>query len=260
MNEIEALKRRVMKLESIIETMYDELVQNKLYCPICDNEVRLFLPADGGGKEVRRNSMCPVCGSDERSRFIYKLWEIRKTFSPNVEGKIKFLHFAPEKVFVDYFGSRSNIDYYPCDINENVYGVKHVVDATDIPFDDNTFDVIMFSNIIEHIEDEQSALKELYRVLKPNGVAFIDAPVFYNLDKTIENLDFINTPELQKEFYGWPGHVRKYGKDYKSRLESAGFIVEEICIDVIEKTQRQKYGLCGNKFANNYRIHSCTKL
>lgn len=257
MSEIEALKRRIMKLESMLEVMYDELVLNKLYCPVCENEVRIFLPTDGGGKVLRRNAACPICNSYERERMIYTIWKERNIFDSN--RKIKMLHIAPEKQFVDKFRDMENVEYYACDINMDMYGVEYQVDVTDISFEDNMFDVIMCSNVIEHVQEDILAMKELYRVLKKDGVAFIDVPVFYDLEKTLENIEGVTTPELQKEVYGWEGHVRKYGRDYKERLESVGFKVEEITVNQIEEKYAGKIGLLGNDLSINYRIHLCTK-
>lgn len=258
MSELAVLKRRIMKLESMLEVMYDELVTNKLFCPLCENEVRIFLPTDGGGAVLRRNAVCPVCDSDERTRMIYTIWQERKIFNTN--KKIKLLHIAPEKQLVDKFNKMENIQYYACDLNKDMYGVEYQVDITDIPFEENMFDVIMCSNVIEHVQEDRHAMEELYRVLKKGGIAFIDVPVFYDLEKTLENLEGINTPELQKKVYGWEGHVRKYGRDYKQRLESVGFQVEEITIKEIEEKYARKIGVLGNDLSLNYRIHLCRKL
>ena len=84
---------------------------------------------------------------------IYTIWEQRKIFS---DRNIKFLHIAPEKQFVDKFKKMENIDYYPCDINVDVYGVEHQVDVTNIQFQDKMFDIIMCSNVIEHVQEDKS--------------------------------------------------------------------------------------------------------
>ncbi len=257
MSELDALKRRILKLESMLEIMYDEIVEEKLFCPICNNEVRIFLPTDGGGKFVRRNALCPICQAAERDRFIYTIWKQKKIF--NQEKKIKFLHVAPEEQFLNIFSQMENVEYYPCDLNLQVKGVKYQVDITDIPFENNMFDIIMCSNVIEHVQEDVVAMRELYRVLKSDGIAFIDVPVFYDMEKTLENIEGVSTPESQKEVYGWSGHVRKYGRDYKDRLEKVGFNVEEISVTDIDEKIAQRIGLLGNDFSVNYKIHLCTK-
>ena len=43
------------------------------------------------------------------------------------------------------------------------------IDVTRITYDSNTFDVIVCSHVLEHVPDDDKAMRELYRVLKPNG-------------------------------------------------------------------------------------------
>ncbi len=43
------------------------------------------------------------------------------------------------------------------------------IDVTRITYDSNTFDVILCSHVLEHVPDDDKAMRELYRVLKPNG-------------------------------------------------------------------------------------------
>ena len=53
-----------------------------------------------------------------------------------------------------------------------------VADAVNIPYSDNMFEIVIALDVIEHIKDDEMALKEIYRVLKPQGMAIITAPAF----------------------------------------------------------------------------------
>ena len=46
-----------------------------------------------------------------------------------------------------------------------------------MPFADGTFDLVLCNHVLEHIEDDQVAIKELARVLRPGGIAILQAPV-----------------------------------------------------------------------------------
>lgn len=55
-----------------------------------------------------------------------------------------------------------------------------VADLLELPFEDNSFDIVTCREVIEHVEDEQKALKEIKRVLKPHGYLLITTPNLYN--------------------------------------------------------------------------------
>lgn len=61
-------------------------------------------------------------------------------------------------------------------------------DAADLPFTSNTFDVVVATDLIEHIRDEMSVLNELIRVLKPGGVLFISTAAFQFLWSDLDEL------------------------------------------------------------------------
>lgn len=51
-----------------------------------------------------------------------------------------------------------------------------VCDATKIPFDSNHFDVVILSEVLEHVIDQERCIREIYRVLKPNGYLMLTTP------------------------------------------------------------------------------------
>ena len=54
-------------------------------------------------------------------------------------------------------------------------------DVCALPFDDNSFDLVLATDIIEHVEDDAQALREIHRVLKPGAAAIITVPAFKSL-------------------------------------------------------------------------------
>ena len=99
------------------------------------------------------------------------------------------------------------------------------IDITDIQHDDDSFDVIYCSHVLEHIQDDRRAMAELYRVLKPSGWAVLQVPI--TADKTMEDAG-VTDPESRLEQFGQQDHVRRYGPDFENRLLDAGFAVEKI--------------------------------
>lgn len=211
--------------------------EGKKICPVCGNELRVYLPY---GAHMRFNVDCPWCASKERHRAYWLYWNKINFFNGK---KIRLLHFAPERIFFDKISKLEFIDYYPVDIDPDKYGVKEKADITNIPYEDNMFDAIICNHVLEHIEDEKKALSELKRVLKTDGVAFLNVPVFRNYETTLEKPEY-NTPELRLEYYGQSDHVRRYGRDYDERLRRAGFLVKEISINEdYSQEEVDKYGL-----------------
>ena len=95
-------------------------------------------------------------------------------------------------------------------------------DIQSLSFNDNEFDIILCSHVLEHVVDDNASMKELFRVLKPGGYAIIDVPVDYN-NETIEDVNA--SVEERLERFGSKTHLRYYGKDFKHKLESVGFKV-----------------------------------
>lgn len=233
------LKRSIMKLESLLCDIYDAMEIPSKYCPICGSDIRLFTPA---GEKLRPNAKCPVCGSLERMR-AWWLYYHKIGLLGGVKRRIKLLHFAPEKPFMELYKNDENVDYYPVDYDANFEGIRDRVDITKIPYDDKQFDVIICNHVLEHIQDEKMALKECRRVLKDNGTFFLSVPFSEN-EGTLEKTEY-NTDELRSKYYGQYDHVRLYGLDVSARLQST-FHVEEIdCIDELQLDEKQirRYGL-----------------
>ena len=91
-------------------------------------------------------------------------------------------------------------------------------------FKDNFFDVIICNHVLEHVKDDQKAMSELFRVLKPEGFAILQIPISKTARETFEDFS-ITTPEDREKYFGQKDHVRIYGQDYKKRLESFVFII-----------------------------------
>ena len=144
----------------------------------------------------------------------------------------------------------------PVDITPNDR-TKDIVDMCDIKYGDNSFDVIYNSHVLEHVADDIKAMKELYRCVKPSsegGYVVLMVPLDIRLEKTIEDEKY-NTPSLRLKYYGQEDHVRKYGRDFKDRLISVGFDVEELtCDEFVEQSLIEKYGMI-----NNETIFVCRK-
>ena len=186
--------------------------------PIDGNTFRAFLPY--GYNKIRKNVLSPSTYSLERHRL---LWLYLKNETSFFKAKLKVLHFAPESALMNQFKKLKNLSYDTIDLNSPIADIK--ADICDLPFLDNSYDFILCNHVLEHIVDDNKAIRELYRVLKKNGIGIFQVPIDYNRDTTFEDFSVTNKKERNKLF-GQYDHVRIYGLDFFDRLQKAGFSVE----------------------------------
>ena len=174
----------------------------------------------------RRPGGCHKCASSDRERLIYiYLREKMKFFSADKAKRI--LHFAPEEKLSKKIADFGFTDYVCGDLFAEGYRyAKHVqnINVLDIPYQDNSFDLIICNHVLEHIPADLLAMKELRRVLKKGGQAILLVPISKNSAKTFEDFS-VTDPQQREIVFGQFDHLRIYGQDYAARLEESGFRV-----------------------------------
>ena len=193
---------------------------NQFTDPIDGKSFQYFLPY-GYGK-IRYNVLSPSTLSLERHRL---MWLFLKNKTDFFSSPKKVLHIAPEQCFIKLFRNQQNLDYLTTDLHSPLADVK--ADILDLPFEDNSFDVVFCNHVLEHIIDDQKAMSELYRVMKKGGFGIFQVPQDLSLEKTYEDFSIIN-PKERAIHFGQYDHVRIYGQDYFNRLEKVGFEVHPI--------------------------------
>lgn len=88
--------------------------------------------------------------------------------------------------------------------------------------EDNSFDVVITFQVIEHIKQDKQFLEEIYRVLKPGGKALI------------------STPNIKKTLSRNPWHIREYTADQLTKLAQS----------IFEKVEMK--GVAGNEKVMEY--------
>ncbi len=84
-------------------------------------------------------------------------------------------------LMLNEFGIVTSLEYDKdcCEYLESKAGIVAInANLTNLPFQDNTYDMICGFDVIEHIEDDNKALSEIYRVLKPHGNVILTVPAF----------------------------------------------------------------------------------
>lgn len=209
---------------------------NKYTDPIDGRSFRKFLPY--GYEQQRENVLSPSTLSLERHRL---LWLYLKEHTDFFTAPHKVLHFAPEQAFYSRFKKLKNLNYTTTDLNSPLADVK--ADICNLPFEDNTFDFILCNHVLEHIPDDHKAMSELYRILRPGGIAILQIPQDLQREKTFED-NSITDPKERAKIFGQYDHVRVYGRDFFEQLRKTGFQVEEV-----DLTSRMDPG-----FVDKYRL------
>lgn len=172
---------------------------------------------------------CPHCYALDRDRLVVLF--LRELFDKCLTKKeaftnINILDIAPSAPVGRWI--KSNIgfcEYYTADLYmENVdYNVD--IQNMDI-FTSEMFDIIICCHVFEHVENDQKAMTEIFRILKKNGIAILLVPLDLNQPVIDEAYDL--SPEENIRRFGQEDHVRRYSKaGFIKRLENAGFFVKQ---------------------------------
>lgn len=214
-------------------------------CNFCGAKYQKFVPEYPTGdirEAIEKNHViagfgenvyCPACLSKNRERLVKAVLENYTTiYDKNI------LHFSPEK-HLYHFLQKTAKKVTTVDIEPGFY--RHIdkniskADATDLPFANETFDILVANHILEHIPDDQAAMKEMHRVLNAKGLAILQVPYSETITKTLEEPD-IDDPEKQAALFGQKDHVRIYAKsDYINRLQHAGFRVNILTPEILKE-------------------------
>jgi len=221
-------------------------------CPICAHENNEFFPGGihedilqkleviGGG--YRKNVLCPSCNSVDRERLLYMYLE--NIIEIPKKNNYKILHIAPERNIRKYLKSFDNIEYLSADAYRE--DVDKNIDIIQIPEENNTFDLVICNHVLEHILDDKKAMSEILRILKPKGIAILQVPISFKLEKTFEDSTVIE-PSDRLKIFGQEDHVRIYGKDYLLKLKQVGFEVEKFDWKNNQIFKSKEYGFIKNE-------------
>lgn len=237
------IKKRVFHYSTNIKNY---LFGSEKYCIVCNRSFHSFKPYNNVpdskifkenhiiGAGYRKNYMCPYCETIDRER-----WQqyVITNHTNILTKQSRVLHFAPEKNIYDILHHNCKTDYYPCDILPWDNFLK--IDITNIPFQNNYFDYVITNHVLEHVKNENEAVKEVMRVLKKDGTWIFSFPICTNAI-TFED-DSITEPSSRLNYFGQIDHVRLYGNDYIERFQIYGLSIkifqpaDELSDEIIEK-------------------------
>lgn len=160
-------------------------------------------------------------------------------------------------IIADYFANKAkkiiglDIDSKAIEFAKNNNKYKNVIfqygDAMNMPFAQNTFDIVLCMHVYEHVPDSQKLFDEIYRVLKKDGICYLAAQnslwplephhnlLFLSyLPKKVAD-KYINIFKNKKEYYEHPTHYWKLKKMLKK------FTITDYTFKILNNPQKYGY-------------------
>jgi len=239
-------KRFRRKLDTFVYNLSQKQWEGeKLQCPTCHSRAKGFIhlgevcggiflnSVEMGGVTYPptqfetfnyENFMCPMCGSTDRGRLYALYFDKRLAY---VNGAIDVIHFAPDNGLREYLQKQPKINYKTADLF--VKNVDLCLDLRAMPeIQNDSLDCFICSHVLEHIIEDDLAVCELFRVLKPGGWGIMMVPIMMGLDATFED-DSIISKEARTKAFGVEDHVRMYARaSFVAKLGRAGFSVLQL--------------------------------
>ncbi len=173
-----------------------------------------------------RHAMCPRCFAKVRHRLTAAAFQYLENFSPQalLENK-KILHIAPEKNFARFLRRYAG-KYVTADLNRKKVDLHLDISNMDA-VENDSYDLMVACDVLEHVPDDAAALREMHRILHPGGYVVLTVPQKDKLEKTLED-PATTTPRERKQRFGQADHLRIYGADFAQRMTKAGFEVTAV--------------------------------
>ncbi len=151
----------------------------------------------------------------------------------------RILVIAPETPLLSAFkqagGKVTTADLFMADVDVQA-------DICALPFADGEFDVVVANHVLEHIQDDALAMRELRRVTKAGGRAVLQTPMCWSNEMTEEDASANEAERVQR--FGQADHVRLYGRDFVTRLQAAGWMVTATEVNAMFTAEEiARYGL-----------------
>jgi predicted SAM-dependent methyltransferase len=244
----------------MINRIYNKIFRNAggtFYCPVCNRKVRQFIPLPEFYRERAEKYgylysfddaetlnysaySCPHCTASDRDR-LYALY-VAKRLMEDGATNIAMLEIAPSRPLSEMLRKTEHVTLRTADLMMD--GVDDHVDITDMNcYANAVFDAFICSHVLEHVQDDLKALRELFRILKPGGWGILMVPIILTLDQIDEDPLVEEVGQRWRRF-GQDDHVRMYSRNgLIARTEDAGFIVRQFGQEYFAADVFKKHGI-----------------
>lgn len=233
--------------------LFRRFARTKAHCCICGSTGTLLfgmpdieLCRHFGTHVLRETLLCKSCGSTNRQRTLAHMLisVLHRQFACEGSaldglacraGKVEIWDtdaFGPIGARVGSVANVTRSKYLPHlpfggETEPGVYNI----DLQQAGFPSNRFDVILTSDVMEHVRDDRRAHAEIFRCLRPGGAYLFTVPYTEDRARTLHLVDTSSAEDVflqPPHYHGDPisGKIlayRIYGRDLIERLEEAGF-------------------------------------
>jgi SAM-dependent methyltransferase len=210
-------------------------------CTICGHNGPFLNP-----EQTREGTQCRNCGASSRHRAVVHtlgmilgrpgtpLFQWKPDRSVRIlESSARGSYPAMMKELFEYYAT----EYDEKKIAEGVQPTEYA-DFQRLHFPDNHFDVVIASDVFEHVRNDELGYREIFRVLKPGGSLLLTVPYDHERPQTIVRVDTSGPTDvhvLEPEYHGGGGLTlayRNYGRDLLDLLGRAGYSVCHLDLEV----------------------------
>lgn len=236
MQELLQLPRKILALgRRSFHCVLARLKAGHHHCSICDARPHRFLPYRGGDRDRAplmrdlqvvgsdwEHFLCPCCGSSDRERHLSLYMDRLDSLVLSTSSRV--LHIAPEPHIRRLIEAQSPEVYVRGDLSSGD-NLTMQLDLCELPFEDDVFDLVIASHVLEHVENVERAVSELHRVTALEGHCILQTPFSPVLTHTLE-LAEIQSPAARFQIYGQEDHRRLFGQDIVDRCAAPGFFAD----------------------------------
>jgi len=199
--------------EECMEELKKDYISKLKTCPCCGNEVvyepladyyrimreRYQVTAQGKGETCNEGEYsCPKCYASDRDRLMISF--LKKEGLDKAREGMRVLQIAPAAVISSWIERHCpHTAYETTDLYmENVSFRSDIMNMDMVG--DETYDVIICSHVLEHVRDDRKALREMKRILKPDGKIVFLVPIDLGASCIDEEHFYVHS--LGKEYFG----------------------------------------------------------
>lgn len=202
-------------------------------CPVCHWQgwqFRSYISPDS----VIPATICPRCGSFDRHRHLVLGMRERLAAETRVPDRLLGLSLSPAMAYLVAHEGLGRCFVADFDRVDQRMEYDVVADLTGAGFRDRVFDWIICSHVLDHIPDLEPAVDEIYRILAPGGIAWVQT-AWYD--------DLAESQAIPPDPHALDAHAWRFGRDLEGLLARSGWTVTRVHAGELEPRDRQQHGI-----------------